>query len=159
MNDLSEYKFCKDIKISNHAFITGLYHSLLTDEEEIMGLLIGISTNQNINKEQSIHVLSTISLNRNCKEKDRVEFDEIKLAEAIQYTEELNLKYNLKSENKIKIVGWYHSHPKITYPPSHIDLNTQYSQQYQGTFIGLIFSVFDKDKLNTNKINLISVTF
>ena len=35
-------KFCKDIKISNHAFITGLYHSLLTDEEEIMGLLIGL---------------------------------------------------------------------------------------------------------------------
>ena len=95
---------------------------------------------------------STICLTRKCKEKNRVEFDEIQMSHAIEITNEI------KNENKIdaNVVGWYHSHPKITIPPSNVDLNTQKSQQYQGTFVGLIVSCFSTDSNKINKINLIA---
>ena len=44
------------------------------------------------------------------------------------------------------MVGWYHSHPHITPLPSHVDLRTQSNYQLLDKhFIGLIFSVFDRD--------------
>ena len=47
------------------------------------------------------------------------------------------------------MVGWYHSHPNITVPPSHVDLRTQANYQNMGEdFVGLIFSVFNFDKKN-----------
>lgn len=46
------------------------------------------------------------------------------------------------------VVGWYHSHPHITAMPSHVDVRTQgHYQQLDIGFIGLIFSVFDKGRL------------
>ncbi len=54
----------------------------------------------------------------------------------------------------IKVVGWYHSHPKITVFPSTVDVNTQYSQQRAGDFIGLIFSVFQFDQKSQVRNNL-----
>ena len=46
-----------------------------------------------------------------------------------------------------RVVGWYHSHPHITVPPSHVDLRTQASYQTMNQdFVGLIFSVFNFDK-------------
>ncbi|CAN0008945.1 unnamed protein product, partial [Laminaria digitata] len=56
-----------------------------------------------------------------------------------------------------RVVGWYHSHPHITVLPSHVDVRTQ--GQYQSMdkrFIGLIFSVFNEDKLS--KVGTIEVT-
>ena len=48
-----------------------------------------------------------------------------------------------------RVVGWYHSHPHITVLPSHVDINTQKDyQMMDGNFVGLIFSVFNKDKDN-----------
>lgn len=47
-----------------------------------------------------------------------------------------------------KIIGWYHSHPHITVLPSQVDVNTQASYQaLDSGFIGLIFSVFDKGRI------------
>ena len=155
------YQYCKEVVISQHAFESCLYHSLIIENEEIMGLLIGYT---NIDS-TIINIVSNYSLTRNCKQKDRVEFDEIQLAKACEYADNLNKKYsnfvstnsfvdkstdsNNKNSNisnniyEFKVVGWYHSHPKITVPPSVIDLNTQYYQQYQGAFVGLIFSTLN----------------
>ena len=152
---IDTYEFCKEIKITSHAFSTCLYHSLTTDEEEVMGILFGICAYDAYNN-PTVHVLSNLSLIRTCKEKDRVEFDEIQLTKAIEYADEINKKYNFTKDDKIKVIGWYHSHPKITHPPSIVDLKTQYFQQYQGVFVGLIFSVFSNDKFNLQRANLIS---
>lgn len=44
----------------------------------------------------------------------------------------------------LKVVGWYHSHPRITVWPSEVDLRTQLSFQLMDeNMVGLIFSVFD----------------
>lgn len=142
------YKYCQRVNITPEAYSACLNHAQLTDSEEVMGLLFG-----NVSQNSEIQIFSTICLTRNCKEKDRVEFDEIQIAKASETAEALSKKYSLK----VQVVGWYHSHPKITIPPSHVDLNTQFSQQYQGPFVGLIFSVFSNEaSTNINKINMIA---
>ena len=150
MENINKYQYCDLINLTSDAYSSILNHALLTENEEIMGLLIG----NEIKKKDSliINIFSTICLTRKCKEKNRVEFDEIQMAHAIEITNEI------KNENKIdaNVVGWYHSHPKITIPPSNVDLNTQKSQQYQGTFVGLIVSCFSTDSNKINKINLIA---
>lgn len=150
MKNDNDYEFCDLVQITTEAYSSCLNHALLTDQEEVMGLLIGNSVkreNKNI-----IHIFATICLNRNCKQKDRVEFDEVQIAQAVETAEEL------KKENQIQanVIGWYHSHPKITVPPSNVDLQTQKSQQYQGTFVGLIISCFSTDTNNINKINFVA---
>jgi BRCA1/BRCA2-containing complex subunit 3 len=150
MENINKYQYCDLINLTSDAYSSILNHALLTENEEIMGLLIA----NEIKKKDSliINIFSTICLTRKCKEKNRVEFDEIQMAHAIEITNEI------KNENKIdaNVVGWYHSHPKITIPPSNVDLNTQKSQQYQGTFVGLIVSCFSTDSNKINKINLIA---
>lgn len=147
----SDYNYCECVRISTSAYRACLSHSLITDTEEIMGLLLG--SVQKIQGKTIIEIYSTVSLSRNCKEKDRVEFDEIQIANASEYSEKLGKKNRLE----VRVVGWYHSHPKITVPPSHVDLNTQFSQQYQGEFVGLIFSVFNSNQqTNVNSIQVIA---
>ncbi len=47
---------------------------------------------------------------------------------------------------RIRVIGWYHSHPHITVLPSHVDVRTQATyQQLDEGFIGLIFSTFNED--------------
>ena len=65
------YKYCNLIKISVDAYSSCLNHVLLTDAEEVMGLLLGQV--ETIDDKQVIYILSTICLNRKCKEKDRAE--------------------------------------------------------------------------------------
>ena len=46
-----------------------------------------------------------------------------------------------------RVLGWYHSHPQITVPPSRVDTATQATYQTMDQdFVGLIFSVFVWDK-------------
>ena len=46
---------------------------------------------------------------------------------------------------KVRVIGWYHSHPHITVLPSHVDVRTQASyQQLDAGFIGIIFSTFNQ---------------
>jgi BRCA1/BRCA2-containing complex subunit 3 len=135
---INEYKYCKLVKITIDAYSACLNHVLLTDSEEVMGLLLG-QVKTDITGDQVITILSTTSISRKCKEKDRVEFDEMQIAKASELADTLSKEHNAE----INIVGWYHSHPKITVPPSNVDLNTQYSQQYQGAFVGIIISCFN----------------
>ena len=145
MKSGQEYQFCDLVQITSEVYSSCLNHALLTDQEEVMGLLIG---NQMVKDHKNvINIFATICLTRKCKQKDRVEFDEIQIAQAVEIAEEL------KKENKIpaNVIGWYHSHPKITIPPSNVDLETQKSQQYQGAFVGLIISCFSNDSNNINE--------
>ncbi len=136
--------------MSSDAYISCLNHALLTEAEEVMGILLGkANKNKNLENTNIIQIYSTICLSRKCKEKDRVEFDEIQISQASEIAEELSRE----TKTDIFVVGWYHSHPKITIPPSSVDLNTQFSQQYQGPFVGLIISCFSSDQNNTNKVN------
>ena len=58
-----------------------------------------------------------------------------------------------------RVLGWYHSHPRITVNPSHVDLATQANYQLMDRdFVGLIFSVFSYD-VNKNKDSKEAIAF
>lgn len=143
------YPYCSLVKMSTDAYSSCLNHALLTEAEEVMGILLGRTVkSKNNDNTNIIHIYSTICLSRKCKEKDRVEFDEIQISQASEKAEQLSKDAKMD----IYVVGWYHSHPKITIPPSSVDLNTQFSQQYQGPFVGIIISCFSSDQNNINKV-------
>ena len=146
---MNKYTYCKLVNITVDAYSSCLNHALLTESEEVMGLLLGNVQYSN-DDGLIINIFSTICLTRKCKAKDRVEFDEIQISKASEIADMMSKE----NKTEVNVVGWYHSHPKITIPPSQVDLNTQYSQQYQGPFVGLILSCFDSDNSNTNKIKL-----
>lgn len=144
----NNYTYCKQVKITVDAYSACLNHAMLTENEEVMGLLLG--NVEETKDENIINIFSTICLTRKCKAKDRVEFDEIQISKACEIADSLRREFKVD----VNVVGWYHSHPKITIPPSQVDLATQFSQQYQGPFVGLIISCFSYDHTNTNKIKL-----
>ena len=50
-------------------------------------------------------------------------------------------------------MGWYHSHPKITVQPSHVDLRTQIDwQRLDKNFVGVIVAAFNR-KRDPSKLN------
>ena len=68
-----------------------------------------------------------------------MEIGNVDMVDAVSFAESL----------EANVVGWYHSHPNITVPPSQVDLRTQANwQTMHGDFVGLIFSVFNFDKKN-----------
>jgi BRCA1/BRCA2-containing complex subunit 3 len=144
------YKYCDLVRITIEVYSACLNHALVTDTEEVMGLLLGFT--EQIDDKYVMNIISTLSLTRNCKEKDRVEFDEIQISKACEVADSISKKQKIS----VNVVGWYHSHPKITIPPSAVDLNTQFSHQIFGPFVGLIFSVFNSDHSNLNSIKLVA---
>ncbi|GIY01245.1 hypothetical protein CDAR_213091 [Caerostris darwini] len=108
-----------------------------TDGEEIVGLLVG-----EVDENRVAHVSAVVLLRRSDKRKDRVEISPEQLSNAS--TEAERLACILK--RPIRVIGWYHSHPKLTVWPSPIDVNTQDNYQFMDEgFIGMIFSVFNDD--------------
>lgn len=98
-----------------------------------MGLLLGSLVKNNT----EAFIERSMVLSRKDKKKDRVEVSYADLGMASTVAEDLSLR----------VVGWYHSHPHITVLPSHVDVKTQGQYQALGDFLGLIFSVFDKGRL------------
>lgn len=83
---------------------------------------------------------------RQDKKKDRVEISSEKLSEALDEAERLGLR----------VIGWCHSHPRITVWPSHVDLKTQRNfQTLDSRFFGLIYSCFHE---NTSKSQRLQTT-
>jgi BRCA1/BRCA2-containing complex subunit 3 len=127
------------VKLSSDIFRGLLSHSFLTEHEEVLGLLYG---NYEANE---VRIWGSINLIRNCKERDRVEVDELQLSQAMHKAEDLSESLQQAS----LLVGWFHSHPNITIFPSRVDLNTQKSLQSLGQhFIGIIISCFSRDGNN-----------
>ena len=109
-------------------------HALTTEAEEVMGLLMGKVEGE------VVRLSSLTPIRRITKQKDRVEIDNNSLVAASRRAEELGLQ----------VLGWYHSHPHITVHPSHVDLRTQLNYQaLDKSFIGLIFSVFNADPVQS----------
>ena len=133
--------------LSLDAFTPCLSHSLQNENEEIIGLLLGNIDNSTDNS--IVNVRRVIALQRKDKKKDRVEigFENLALAPTIAEKLSMSSSEGMMQES-LRVVGWYHSHPHITVFPSHVDVKTQGSyQQFDEGFIGLIFSVFNKGKI------------
>ena len=116
-------------------------HALSTEKEEVMGLLLGrfLTVDKKIAFVERSFVLS-----RKDKKRDRVEVSYDHLAIASTVAEELS---RIDKRDDARVIGWYHSHPHITVHPSHVDVKTQGQYQALGDWLGLIFSVFDKGRL------------
>ncbi|VEL18165.1 unnamed protein product [Protopolystoma xenopodis] len=131
-------------KVSTMAFQVMLAQALTTEHEETAGLLIG-NVSMSLVKLQTAppvsNVFSVLPLIRTFKRKDRVEISSEQLANASDICESLSKN---TGEN-LRVIGWYHSHPHISFLPSHVDVMTQYNYQaMDADFIGLIVSVFER---------------
>ena len=130
------------VKVSWEVFLACTTHAMSTENEEIMGLLLGDWTCN----ERGEHVEATASdlliLTRSDRRKDRVEISPEQLSEAAGEAE----RVQARTGKPTRVIGWYHSHPHITVWPSHVDIQTQAQMQMLDPgFIGLIFSVFSED--------------
>jgi len=120
--------------ITKEVYTSCLHHAMSTEKEEVMGLLLGDIWGR------AALIWAFIVQVRSDKRKDRVEVSPGQLVQAVSRAEELSKKMDKAS----RVIGWYHSHPHITCPPSHVDLRTQFGfQAMDQGFIGLIFSVYD----------------
>eukprot|EP00929_Paragymnodinium_shiwhaense_P032066 TRINITY_DN17845_c0_g1_i1.p1 TRINITY_DN17845_c0_g1~~TRINITY_DN17845_c0_g1_i1.p1 ORF type:complete len:722 (+),score=169.33 TRINITY_DN17845_c0_g1_i1:119-2167(+) len=112
-------------------------HALLTEREEVMGLLLGDTT-----EDSNVDIWASMTLQRSDKQPDRVEISPEQLSEALEFADKLSQDIGKQT----RVVGWYHSHPHITVLPSHVDLRTQLQYQTMDKdFIGLIFTAFNTD--------------
>uniref|UniRef100_A0A7S3NGQ4 MPN domain-containing protein n=1 Tax=Aureoumbra lagunensis TaxID=44058 RepID=A0A7S3NGQ4_9STRA len=122
---------------SNALFVIGA-HALSTEDEEVMGLLLGkLDYDKRNGIAERANIFKVLPLSRTDKRADRVEVDSSQLAIASEEAE----------ADGLTVVGWYHSHPHITAAPSHVDAQTQ--GQYQALdsgFVGLICAAFQGDR-------------
>ncbi|XP_068919840.1 lys-63-specific deubiquitinase BRCC36-like isoform X1 [Petaurus breviceps papuanus] len=126
------------VHLQSDAFLVALNHALSTEKEEVMGLCLG-----EVDSTKIVHIHSVIVLRRSDKRKDRVEISPEQLSAASLEAERLAEL----TGRRIRVVGWYHSHPHITVWPSHVDIRTQAMYQMMDeSFVGLIFSCFVEDK-------------
>lgn len=138
------------VELSVDCHCACLAHALATENEEVMGLLVG-DTIMNPDGTSTVRVAAAHILTRTDKREDRCEISEIQLANASAEAERLSLERG----QKIRIVGWYHSHPHITVLPSHVDVRTQGSwQSMDSSFVGLIYSVFNEESDRTLRFQL-----
>ncbi|XP_014211487.1 lys-63-specific deubiquitinase BRCC36 [Copidosoma floridanum] len=127
----------KKVCLQADVYMVCLQHALSTENFEVMGLLIGD------NAEGVTTISAAIILRRSDKKKDRVEISPDQLLKATNEAERLTEELH----KRVRVVGWYHSHPHITVCPSHVDVGTQAMYQIMdSSFVGLIFSVFSEDK-------------
>ncbi|KAI8974723.1 JAB1/Mov34/MPN/PAD-1 ubiquitin protease-domain-containing protein [Pilobolus umbonatus] len=133
-----------------------LTHAYSTENEEVIGMLIGYwekveNSNPFVPSKVVAHIRSLSLLSRSDKRKDRVEIAPEDLHMAAVEAE----AYGQKTGQPMVVVGWYHSHPHITVFPSHVDLNTQYTQQFMDDrFFGIIISCFDSSSHHAEKTSI-----
>lgn len=136
---MKESKMVKLFKIESDAFLVCMTHALSTEQEEVMGLLIGEITDDGVS-----HAHTVIMLRRSDKRKDRVEISPEQLSNASNQAEVLGK--STRAKKPLRIIGWYHSHPHITVWPSHVDVRTQLMYQLMDQdFVGVIISCFNDD--------------
>ncbi|KAH9577692.1 JAB1/MPN/MOV34 metalloenzyme domain [Trypanosoma melophagium] len=133
-------------------------HALTTEKEEVMGVLLGQISARPPAHRNSGHCAFSSSAGRkwadvrgaavvprSVRRADRVEIAATQLVSAAQEAE----------ERGTKVIGWYHSHPRITPYPSHVDLRSQRNyQQLESGWVGLIFSVFYTDATQKGGVSI-----
>ncbi|ORC92803.1 Mov34/MPN/PAD-1 metallopeptidase [Trypanosoma theileri] len=126
-----------------------LAHALTTEQEEVMGVLLGdiqpSSSPAGGAGRKWAHVWGAAVVQRSVRRKDRVEIAPTELAAVAAEAE----------RRGGCVVGWYHSHPRITPYPSHVDLRSQRDyQQLESGWVGLIFSVFYTDTSQKSAVSI-----
>ncbi|CUG06877.1 metallopeptidase, putative [Bodo saltans] len=114
-----------------------------------MGVLLGemIDPQQNDHTQphsygKTARIWATKVIQRKDKRPDRVEIAPEHLYVATEHAE----KVSAQCQRRTRVLGWYHSHPRITPYPSAVDLNCQAGFQFmESGWVGLIFSVFHSD--------------
>uniref|UniRef100_K7ET42 Lys-63-specific deubiquitinase n=1 Tax=Pongo abelii TaxID=9601 RepID=K7ET42_PONAB len=150
------------VHLESDAFLVCLNHALSTEKEEVMGLCIGelnddirsdskfaytgtemLTVAEKVDAIRIVHIHSLIILRCSDKRKDQVEISPGQVSAASTEAERLAEL----TGRRMRVVGWYHSHPHITVWLSHVDVRTQamYQMMDQG-FVGLIFSCFIEGK-------------
>ncbi|KAH9247267.1 hypothetical protein BASA81_015148 [Batrachochytrium salamandrivorans] len=133
------------IVLSSEVHMLCSSYALCTENEEVALLLLGDYV-QSESSAASIAMIQTcFFVVRKDKRNDRVEIS----------SEELSKALSEADSRGIKVIGWCHSHPKITISPSHVDLNTQHTLQLlDERFFGLIYSCFHVNQDLTQKIQV-----
>lgn len=122
------------LDVSHDALLCIMCHALSTEQQEVMGLLLGSWLYQD-DVARSAVAAEAKPLTRSDRRPNRVEVSSEQLAAAVAEADERGLQ----------VIGWYHSHPHITAAPSHVDARTQgqYQSLHEG-FAGLICAVFQQ---------------
>ena len=137
------------VTITSPALEVCVTHALTTENEEIMGLLLGdvVDTGKGAWSERLKVRIWSVSLHRReqaVRSDDRVEISPEQLAAAAGEAERISEELGVHT----RVVGWYHSHPHLSVVPSHVDVRTQaLYQQMDSAFVGLIFSVFNSGRI------------
>lgn len=140
--------FVEKVVFHSDAHAVCIQHALSSETAEIMGLLVGL-----VDEENNIsYIHHSLILHRSDIKPDRVEISPEQLCSAGMDVEEIACA----EKKPLKVLGWYHSHPHITVWPSHVDLRTQatYQEYMDPRFIGIIFSVYNGEKENLNRIQV-----
>ncbi|KXZ48214.1 hypothetical protein GPECTOR_29g12 [Gonium pectorale] len=135
------------VEVTQEVLLAMLVHAHSTESEEVMGLLLG-----DIREEEAAGgvggggAVCRVSLAfpqiRTDRRKDRVESSPEQLARCSAHAERLSRE----TGGRVRVIGWYHSHPHITVLPSHVDVRTQAMYQLLDPgFVGLIVSAFNRD--------------
>ncbi|GFR48752.1 hypothetical protein Agub_g10710 [Astrephomene gubernaculifera] len=129
------------VEVTQEVLLAMLSHAHSTEAEEVMGLLMG-----DILEDGASGAVCRVSLAiphiRTDRRRDRVECSPEQMAQCSTRAEHLSIETGIR----IRIVGWYHSHPHITVLPSHVDIRTQAMYQLLDPgFVGLIVSTFNRD--------------
>ncbi|KAK9792982.1 hypothetical protein WJX73_007358 [Symbiochloris irregularis] len=135
---------CDHCVITAEAFQVCTMHALSNEKEEIMGMLVG-NLETGVNGLTVARIWAVVPLIRSDRRADRVEATPEQLASCSGTADDMSKETGVSH----RVIGWYHSHPRIAVFPSHVDVSTQGGyQMLDPGFIGLIWSVFDTPEDN-----------
>lgn len=151
------------VRVAEDVFRACTVHSLTTEKEEIMGLLLGDILEEKLdeqtthdplqNKQLVAHVWALSIQVRSDKQRDRVELS----PQAVSLASEEADRLSRELGRPTRVIGWYHSHPQFTVFPSHVDLRTQLEHQFlDAGFVGLIFGCFNKNPFHGQRFEMIA---
>ncbi|KAG2441279.1 hypothetical protein HYH02_010118 [Chlamydomonas schloesseri] len=130
------------VEVTNEVLLAVLAHAHSTESEEVMGLLLGDITEPVRGGGAVCRISLAFPQIRTDRRKDRVETSPEQMARCSAHAERLTRE----TGSRVRVVGWYHSHPHITVLPSHVDVRTQAMYQLLDPgFVGLIVSAFNRD--------------
>nr|CCC92633.1 putative Mov34/MPN/PAD-1 metallopeptidase [Trypanosoma congolense IL3000] len=145
----------RKVRVADTVIQSCYVHAFSTEQEEVMGLLLGevivstdceksagepnASSSVSIGPFKEANVWDSWVVQRSVRCSDRVEMAPELLSGASEEAERCTKQVGTHT----RVIGWYHSHPRITPYPSHVDLRSQLSyQMMESGWVGLIFSVF-----------------
>lgn len=155
------------VRVTDTVIQCCLAHAFTTEKEEIMGVLLGnVVVEDNTppaafaadplragahQQSKVATVWASHIMQRSVLRSDRVEVAAENLISASESAEAMTAETDIHT----RVIGWYHSHPRITPFPSTVDLNSQRTyQQLESGWVGLIFSVFYTDSNQRNECSV-----